>query len=96
MAKLKVQRLSTTAGENAGVEFERPGLQFLVTNTTGDNIYVCMDKEYNKDNAVLVPNETSRVVTAYAGSNNNIYTDILTIAAIATSDEGVEVQCILW
>ena len=64
MAKLQVGRIATVANTANVIDFEVKGYEFLVTNLTDSNIYVTLGSKYNANNNVIVPPETSRVVTA--------------------------------
>ena len=96
MANLQVQRMATVANTVNTIDFDIKGYEFLVTNLTDSNIYVSLGSTYNADNSVIVPPETSRVVTANKIHSLQDLTDTVSIMPLETSDEGVEVQCILW
>ena len=96
MANLQVGRIATVANTANAIDFEVKGYEFLVTNLTDSNIYVTLGSKYNADNRVIVPPETSRVVTANKMHSLQDLTNTVSIMPLETSDEGVEVQCILW
>lgn len=96
MANLQVGRIATVANTANAIDFEVKGYEFLVTNLTDSNIYVTLGSKYNADNSVIVPPETSRVVTANKMHSLQDLTDTVSIMPLETSDEGVEVQCILY
>lgn len=96
MAKLQVGRIATVANTANAIDFEVKGYEFLVTNLTDSNIYVTLGSKYNADNSVIVPPETSRVVTANKIHSLQDLTNTVSIMPLETSDEGVEVQCILY
>lgn len=96
MANLQVGRIATVANTANVIDFEVKGYEFLVTNLTDSNIYVSLGSTYNADNSVIVPPETSRVVTANKMHSLQDLTNTVSIMPSETSDEGVEVQCILY
>lgn len=96
MATMKVQTIDTTANEEASVNFDVKGFEFLVTNTTGDSIRVTLGEEYSAENSVMVPADSSRVVTVSKVHSLSHATSSISIMPVATSTGGVEVQCILW
>ena len=96
MANLQVQRMATAANTVNTIDFDIKGYEFLVTNLTSSNIYVTLDSTYNEDNSVIVPPETSRIVMANKIHSLRDLTNIISIMPLETSDEGLEVQCILW
>lgn len=96
MAKLQVGRIATVANTANAIDFEVKGYEFLVTNLTDSNIYVSLGSKYNADNSVIVPPETARVVTANKMHSLQDLTNTVSIMPLETSDEGVEVQCILY
>lgn len=93
---LQVGRIATVANTANAIDFEVKGYEFLVTNLTDSNIYVTLGSKYNADNSVIVPPETSRVVTANKMHSLQDLTNTVSIMPLETSDEGVEVQCILY
>ena len=96
MATIKVQTIDTTANEEASVNFDVKGLEFLVTNTSGDNIRVTLGEEYSSENSVIVPADSSRIVTVAKVHSLSHATSSISIMPVETSSQGVEIQCILW
>lgn len=94
---VQVKRMTTTADANITFSFDVLGFEFLVKNLTDDDILVCLGDTYNEDVSILIPAETAQVITV----NKKIHllvdgTKDITIKPVATSDRGVEVQCLVW
>ena len=88
-------RQPTTAGTPMKYEFDVSGIKWLIKNFTDGDIYVAMGETTDKTDCLLIPAETSQVVTPYDG----VYihgSNIITIIPDATSEKGVEVQCLKW
>ena len=88
-------RQPTVAGETMKLEFDVSGIKYLVKNFTAGDIYVAMGETSDKEDCILIPAETSQVVTPYDG----VYihgSNIITIIPEETSERGVEVQCLRW
>lgn len=96
MANLQVGREDCNANEEINIEFNVKGYEFLVTNLTDDVLYVTLGDTFNENNSVVVPSETSRVVTVNKIHSLRDLINVVSIKPLATASNGVEVQCILW
>ena len=96
MEKLQVNTVDTIANTENNLDFDVKGYEFLVTNTTGDNVRITLGKTYDEANSVIVPTDCSRVVTVCKVHSLSQATDSVAVMPSATSTQGLEVQCILW
>ena len=96
MEKLQVNTVDTIANTENNLDFDVKGYEFLVTNTSGDNIRVTLGESYDEANSVIVPSDCSRVVTVCKVHSLSQATDSVAVMPSATSTQGLEVQCILW
>ena len=98
------KRSPTTANTALVLEFPVKGTKFLVKNLTDGNVYVALKKlndieadssESVKGECVLIPENTAQLVVCrelpYVEGTN-----IVTVIPEATSEKGVEVQCLKW
>ena len=92
MSKVKVIR-QPTAEETLIFEFETASSEFLVKNFTDGDIYASLERDATKEQSVLIPAQTAQVLQygSYGGKSN-----IVQIIPTATSEKGVEVQCLKW
>ena len=67
--------------------------QETVANTS---ILVALDENATEDEMVLIPSECSQIVQVYEHLSIQNTSDTVSILPKATSDKGVEVQCLLW
>ena len=93
MSKVKVIR-QPTAEETLIFEFETASSEFMVKNFTDGDIYASLENGATKEESALIPAQTAQTVIRnknyYAGSN------LVQIIPTATSEKGVEVQCLKW
>lgn len=92
MPVLKLIRQPTIANTKTVYEFDVLGYAFGVKNLSGGDIYVGFSEEEDKTEMLIIPNECYQMVT---GLQNN-GSDKVVIMPTATSETGVEVQCLLW
>lgn len=88
-------RAATTSEQALVLEFVYEGKEFLVKNFTDGDVYVALKEGATKEESALIPAQTAQTIVRnksdyYAGSN------IVQIIPIATSEKGVEVQCLKW
>ena len=87
-------RAATTSEQALVLEFAHEGKEYLVKNFTDGDVYVALKEGVTKEESALIPAQTAQTVIRnknyYAGSN------IVQIIPTATSDKGVEVQCLKW
>lgn len=87
-------RAATTSEQALVLEFVYEGKEFLVKNFTDGDVYVALKEGAKKEESALIPAQTAQIVIRnknyYAGSN------IVKIIPTATSEKGVEVQCLKW
>lgn len=94
--KIKVIRQETVANTRINYKFDVKGYKFLVKNLTDDDILVALDENATEDEMVLIPSECSQIVQVYEHLSIQNASDTVSILPKATSDKGVEVQCLLW
>ncbi len=87
-------RAATTSEQALVLEFVYEGKEFLVKNFTDGDMYVALKEGATKEESALIPAQTAQTVIRnknyYAGSN------LVQIIPTATSEKGVEVQCLKW
>lgn len=88
-------RAATTSEQPLVLEFAHEGKEYLVKNFTDGDVYVALKESATKEESALIPAQTAQSVVRnkggyYAGSN------IVQIIPAATSEKGVEVQCLKW
>lgn len=93
MSKVKVIR-QPTAEATLIFEFEVESSEFLVKNFTDGDVYASLEKDATKEQSVLIPAQTAQRLQYgfYGGGKSNI----VQIIPTATSEKGVEVQCLKW
>lgn len=89
------QRIATTADTPITLEFEKYGIRYLVKNMSGGDIYVALGEETDASKCILIPDDTAQLVMEY-DRDYTIHTNTVTIIPTATSETGVEVQCLRW
>lgn len=94
-AYLTFIRQPTMAETPMKIEFDMTGIKYLVKNFTDDDIYVAIGDAASKEDCLLIPAETSQVLVSYDGTYIS-GSNIVTIIPTATSEKGVEVQCLKW
>ena len=94
-AYLTFIRQPTVAETPMKYEFDIAGIKYLVKNFTDGDIYVAMGEAADKADCLLIPAETSQVVTPYDGAYIH-GSNIITIIPEETSKRGVEAQCLKW
>lgn len=67
------------------------GLRYLVKNFTEDDIYIGFTAGEDKTARALVPAETAQVFESQMITGDTMY-----VLPVATSEKGVEVQCLRW
>lgn len=86
-----------TSSENAmKFEFNIKGSKFLVKNFTDGDIYVGLGESMEKETMILIPAATSQICMIQELGTPWSQTDVVTIIPTATSEKGVEVQCLKW
>lgn len=87
-------RAATTSEQPLVLEFVYEGKEFLVKNFTEGDVYVALKEGATKEESALIPAQTAQTVIR----NKNYYagSDIVQIIPTATSEKGVEVQCLKW
>lgn len=88
-------RAATTSEQALVLEFAYEGKEFLVKNFTDGDVYVALKERATKEESALIPAQTAQTIVRnksdyYAGSN------LVQIIPTATSEKGVEVQCLKW
>ena len=97
MAKIKLIRQPTVAGTKQIYEFDiEKGFRFLVKNLTDDDIFVAFDENATEDEMILIPSECAQVVMVHENIELKNGSNTVVILPKATSEKGVEVQCLLW
>ena len=93
MSKVKVMR-QPTASATLIFEFETASSEFMVKNFTDGDVYASLEKDATKEQSVLIPAQTAQRLQygSYGGGKSNI----VQIIPTATSEKGVEVQCLKW
>ena len=89
------KRFSTAEGNPITYKVPVSGTKFLVKNLTDGDIYVSLKETTNKEDCLLVPANTAQIIQVYDGPLI-FETNVLTIIPEATSEKGVEVQCLKW
>lgn len=85
-------RQATVAGTELMIEFDVAGFEYLVKNFTDGDIYVCFSQGASKEDRILIPPESAQIVTVMPVTG---YSNV-SILPEATSEKGVEVQCLKW
>lgn len=85
-------RQATVAETELVIEFDVAGFQYLVKNFTDGDIYVGFQTGAGKEERILIPVDSAQIITATPVTGYNI----VTIIPTATSEKGVEVQCLKW
>lgn len=88
-------RTATTSEQPLILEFAHEGKEYLVKNFTDGDVYVALKESATKEESALIPAQMAQTIVRnkggyYAGSN------IVQIIPTATSEKGVEVQCLKW
>lgn len=97
MAKVKLIRQPTVADTKQIYEFDiEKGFRFLVKNLTDDDIFVSFDENATEDEMILIPSECAQVVMVHENVSPENGSNTVVIIPKATSEKGVEVQCLLW
>ena len=96
MAKVKLIRQPTVANTKQIYKFDIEGFKFLVKNLTDDDILVAFDENSTEDEMILVPSECAQVVMVHENIERKNGSKTVVILHKATSEKGVEVQCLLW
>ena len=93
MSKVKVMR-QPTASATLIFDFEVAASEFLIKNLTDGEIYASLERDATKEQSVLIPAQTAQVLQygSYGGGKSNL----VQIIPTATSEKGVEVQCLKW
>lgn len=93
MSKVKVMRQPTVSATLI-FEFEVAASEFLIKNLTDGEIYASLERDATKEQSVLIPAHTAQRLQygSYGGGKSNI----VQIIPTATSEKGVEVQCLKW
>lgn len=92
MNDLKVIRQSTTAEREMVFEFETSGIEFLIKNLSDADIFVACKQGVEKADRILIPANLCQIIMPFP----TIRTSEISIIATATSEKGVEVQCLKW
>lgn len=98
MQEAKVIRQPTVANVKNVYEFGVQCDRFLAINLTEDDIFVGFRDNTQKEGMLIVPAGCSRVCTVKVQNNwfKENATDTVYIIPTATSQKGVEVQCLRW
>lgn len=93
MSKVKVMRQPTVSATLI-FDFEVAASEFLIKNLTDGEIYASLERDATKEQSVLIPAQTAQVLQygSYGGGKSNL----VQIIPTATSEKGVEVQCLKW
>lgn len=93
MSKVKVMR-QPTASATLIFEFEVAASEFLIKNLTDGEIYASLERDATKEQSALIPAQTAQRLQygSYGGGKSNL----VQIIPTATSEKGVEVQCLKW
>lgn len=89
-------RAATTSEQPLVLEFVHEGKEYLVKNFTDGDVYVGLKDGATKEESMLIPANTAQCVIL----RDKLYFDkdgkIVQIIPTATSEKGVEVQCLKW
>lgn len=96
MGRLKVIRHPTVSATALAFEFDADGTSFLVSNYTEGDIYVATEAGAAKDESILVPADCARVINCVQEEGSRAGTGTIQVIPDATSEKGVEVQCLKW
>ena len=88
---MNVLRKPTTADTELEFPLTLRGLRYLVKNFTEDDIYIGFVAGEDKTTRALVPAETAQVFEGQMITGSIMY-----VLPAATSEKGVEVQCLRW
>lgn len=88
---MNVLRKPTTADTELEFPLTLRGLRYLVKNFTEDDIYIGFTAGEDKTARALVPAETAQVFESQMITGDTMY-----VLPVATSEKGVEVQCLRW
>lgn len=88
---MDVQRKPTIADTELEFSLSLQGLCYLVKNFTEDDIYIGFVAGEGKTTRALVPAETAQVFEGQMITGSIMY-----VLPLATSEKGVEVQCLRW
>ena len=91
---MKVIREPLTANTQKNFKFDVKGYKFIVKNFTEDDIYVSLDSDVNKSEAIKIPAGVAQECYIHEVWNLKYATD--TVRVLALADGEVEVQCTLW
>lgn len=96
MGSLKIDRQATTASEVLTFMFDVRCSKFLIKNLSGGVIHVTFNDKYSDENSIYIPEDTAQVIIRNELTNlkNYNYTDTICVKPEATSNIGVEVQCL--
>ena len=89
------KRFQTTAGSKITYNVPVNGQKFLIKNLTDGDVYVSLKETENKEECLLIPADTAQIVQVYDGPLI-FETNVVTVIPEATSEKGVEVQCLKW
>ena len=89
------KRFQTTAGSKITYNVPVNGQKFLIKNLTDGDVYVSLKETENKEECLLIPADTAQIVQVYEGPLI-FETNVVTVIPEATSEKGVEVQCLKW
>ena len=96
MAKIKLIRQPTVANTKQIYQLDIEGFRFLVKNLTDDDIFVAFDENATEDEMILIPSECAQIVMIHENVSPENGSNMVVILSRATSEKGVEVQCLLW
>lgn len=88
---MDVQRKPTIADTELEFSLSLQGLCYLVKNFTEDDIYIGFVAGEGKTTRALVPAETAQIFEGQMIAGSIMY-----VLPAATSEKGVEVQCLRW
>lgn len=91
---MKVIRETLVANNQKNLKFDVEGFKFLVKNFTEDDIYVSLDSDVYKPNAIKIPSGTAQECCIHEICDLKYATD--TVRILSLVDGEVEVQCTLW
>ncbi len=91
-----IKRQPTSSEKAMKFEFNTKGSKFLVKNFTDGDIYVGLGESTEKETMILIPAATSQICMIQELGTPWSQTDVVTIIPTATSEKGVEVQCLKW
>ena len=92
MSEVKVIR-QPTAEATLIFEFEVASSEFLIKNLTDGEIYASLERDATKEQSVLIPAQTAQRLQYGSGGGKS---NLIQIIPTATSEKGVEVQCLKW